>query len=289
MAANEIETLRFLTPRTARRVAAAHGTPSYVYDLRTLEANARAALAFPAAFGVTVRYAMKAAPNAALLCALDGLGLGFDASSAHEVRRAIRAGVAPWAISLSTQQLEPAPLQRFLAAGVQVNACSLAQLRAVCEACRSGAVPAAYCVVGLRFNPGVGSGSSAKTNVGGRASSFGIWHELLEEAAQIAAAAHVAIVRVHTHIGSGSDPQVWQRVSELSLALCERLPSVNTLNLGGGFKVGRMASVESTDLQRVGAPVKAAFEQFAAKSGRELRLEIEVLVCCAVCVHLCCC
>jgi len=43
------------------------GTPSYVYDMNTLEASARAALAFPNAYGLTVRYAMKASPNAAIL------------------------------------------------------------------------------------------------------------------------------------------------------------------------------------------------------------------------------
>jgi len=31
--------------------------------------------------------------------------------------------------------------------------------------------------MGLRFNPGVGSGGTGKTNVGGPSSSFGIWHE----------------------------------------------------------------------------------------------------------------
>ena len=35
--------------------------------------------------------------------------------------------------------------------------------------------------VGLRFNPGLGSGGTGKTNVGGPDSSFGIWHELLPQ------------------------------------------------------------------------------------------------------------
>jgi diaminopimelate decarboxylase len=48
-------------------------------------------------------------------------------------------------------------------------------------------------------------------------------------------------VRIHTHIGSGSDPAVWQRVSGLSIDLCRKFPDVTTLNLGGGYKVGRMA------------------------------------------------
>jgi len=33
----------------------------------------------------------------------------------------------------------------------------------------------------VRFNPGLGSGGTGKTNVGGPSSSFGIWHELLPD------------------------------------------------------------------------------------------------------------
>ena len=40
--------------------------------------------------------------------------------------------------------------------------------------------------VGLRFNPGLGSGGTSKTNVGGPSSSFGIWHEHAEECLEIA-------------------------------------------------------------------------------------------------------
>ncbi len=50
---------------------------------------------------------------------------------------------------------------------------------------------------------------------------------------------------------------------------------MNTLNLGGGYKVGRMNYEPSTDLQVVGVPVRDAIEAFAVETGRKLRLEIE--------------
>ena len=81
--------------------------------------------------------------------------------------------------------------------------------------------------------------------------------------------------RVHTHIGSGSDPAVWQRVAGMSLDLCRLFPDVATLNLGGGYKVGRMAGEKSTDLAVVGVPVTTAFEEFKEETGRALKLEIE--------------
>ena len=39
----------------------------YVYDEKTLKSQALAALNFPNPYGLTVRFAMKACPNAAIL------------------------------------------------------------------------------------------------------------------------------------------------------------------------------------------------------------------------------
>jgi diaminopimelate decarboxylase len=50
---------------------------------------------------------------------------------------------------------------------------------------------------------------------------------------------------------------------------------VTVLNLGGGYKVGRMSYEYSTDILTVGEPVKTEFEAFAKETGRKLHLEIE--------------
>lgn len=257
----------FLTPELARRIAAEHGTPCYVYSQERLERQADAMLAFPNAFGLTVRFAMKACPSAAVLRIFHRKGLHIDASSGWEVRRAIRAGFEPSRISLSTQEL-PADFAELLALGVEINACSLDQLERVGRACPGHAV-------GLRFNPGRGSGGTGKTNVGGPDSSFGIWHAQADRAAEIAATHRLRVVRIHTHIGSGSDPAVWQSVVAVSLALVARFPTVTTLNLGGGYKVARVDGEKGTDPAVVGAPVRAAFAAFALEHGQQLRLEVE--------------
>jgi len=262
-----MEQLRNLTPEKALAAREAHGTPLYVYSAAALENQAKAALAFPNAYGLTVRYAMKAAPNAAILKRFTQLGLHIDASSGWEVRRALKAGVPAGNISLSTQEM-PDDFAELHETGIKLNACSLAQLE------RFGQLfPRQSC--GVRFNPGLGSGGTGKTNVGGPHSSFGIWHEWADQVQCIATKHGLTIGRIHTHIGSGSDPAVWERVSHLSLDLVRRFESVTTLNLGGGYKVGRMADERSTDLQVVGQPVKQAFEQLAEETGRQIHLEIE--------------
>src|SRR5436305_14281636 len=82
----------FLTVEQAAEVRERFGTPCYVYDRRTLESTARAALDFPAPFGYTLRYAMKANPSIGILTLFRELGLLIDASSDYEVERVRRAG-----------------------------------------------------------------------------------------------------------------------------------------------------------------------------------------------------
>lgn len=257
----------FLNYTTARRIANDFGTPVYVYDEVSLKANAAAALAFPNAFGLTVRYAMKALPNAAILNLFHLAGLAIDASSGYEVRRALAPGIPAGNISLSAQEL-PDDFAELYEMGIEINACSLGQLERFGQAFPGQRI-------GLRFNPGKGSGGNNRTNVGGLASSFGIWHELLEEAKTLLERYCLKAVRVHTHIGSGSDPSVWQKVSELSLNIVRELPDVDILNLGGGYKVARMADEVGTDLLECGQPVAQKFRDFAGETGREIRLEIE--------------
>ena len=122
---------------------------------------------------------MKACPNAAILKIFDKKGLHFDASSGFEVKRALAAGIQANKISLSSQEI-PKDFAGLLGQGVKINACSIQQLERVGQALPGHEV-------GLRFNPGRGSGGTGKTNVGGSDASFGIWHEWAEQAKLIAA------------------------------------------------------------------------------------------------------
>jgi len=262
-----MQTPRFLTPEIVNQIRENHGSPAYVYDEKTLIEQAKATLAFPNAFGLTVRYAMKASPNAAILQLFHKQGLHIDASSLYEVNRAMRAGIPQSHIALSTQELGEG-FEEYLKQGVNVNACSINQLERIGQA-----MPGTE--VGIRLNPGMGSGANNRTNVGGTSSSFGIWHEKIPEIQEIVQKHNLKVIRIHTHIGSGSDPEVWSKVALMSLDTVRKFPDVHTLDLGGGYKVARMEDEKSTDLQVIGEPVKKAFEAFAEETGRKIHLEIE--------------
>jgi diaminopimelate decarboxylase len=257
----------FPTREQIQTLRAEFGTPVYVYDQRTLERAADEVLAFPNAYGLTARYAMKALPTAAILRILSARGLHIDASSGFEAERALLAGVPPEQIQLSAQQL-PADLKGLVERGVLFNACSLDQLEAY-----GRLFPGRE--VSVRINPGLGTGHNNRTNTGGPASSFGIWHAHLDRIETIRQSAQLRITRMHTHIGSGGDPEAWKRCARLALGIAAQLPEVMTLNLGGGFKVARMPDETSADLAEIGSALLEDFRGFAREHGRELRLEIE--------------
>lgn len=257
----------FLSDEQARRVQSEFGTPVFVYDEAALQQRAAAVLAFPNPHGLTARFAMKALPTAAVLQVFHEAGLQIDASSGFEAERALRAGIPADHIQITAQEL-PRNLEALLSQGIRFNACSLHQLRSYGQL-RPGTT------VGVRINPGLGSGHSNRTNVGGPSSSFGIWHEHLDQVLAIAAEFNLCITTMHTHIGSGSDPEVWLHCAQLSLGIVERLADATTLSLGGGFKVARMPGEKTADLQDIGSRVLPAFTDFTARTGRTLHLEVE--------------
>ena len=116
----------FLSAAQAEEVRRRFGTPCYVYDRAALERTARAALAWKAPYGFTLRYAMKANPSRGILDLFRDLGLHIDASSDWEVDRALRAGFPGARIQL-TSQMPSGRAAEHAARGVLLNACSLHQ------------------------------------------------------------------------------------------------------------------------------------------------------------------
>ena len=68
---------------------------------------------------------------------------------------------------------------------------------------------------------------------------------------------------------------MWKRVTRMTLDLAAKLPEVRSVNLGGGFKVGRMPGEVSVDLDDVGAHVRDELLAFRQREGRQLHLEVE--------------
>lgn len=250
------------------------GTPTYVYDEATIIARCRQVQAMPNAFGLHVRYAMKANSTQALLQLIASLGMGIDASSLNEVRRAISAGISADRIMLTTQEVplgeDRTALEGYLADGLTYNACSKRQLALLAEGTRHTAN------ISVRINPGVGTGESSTRNTGDKYCSFGIHLGEVPSVLQLARAHQLVINQVHTHIGSGGDPELWRGNIDRVLELTERyFPDATIINLGGGFKEARMPDEMAADIQELGRYVERRCQQFAARTGRQLQVAVE--------------
>jgi diaminopimelate decarboxylase len=153
-------------------IAAAVGTPVYVYSSATL---ARHYQVFRDAFAprsVLVAYAMKANSNLAVVKTLADLGAGADTVSAGEIARALKAGVPASRIVFSGVGKSAEELAFALRTGVhQINLESVAEfdmLAGLCEALKLRAS------IAIRVNPDVGAGGHDKISTGKLNAKFGV-------------------------------------------------------------------------------------------------------------------
>ncbi|MDL2289249.1 diaminopimelate decarboxylase [Clostridia bacterium OttesenSCG-928-F22] len=252
-----------------------YGSPVYIYDESTIIQKCKMVLSMPNAYGLHVRYAMKANSNQTLLRLIEAQGIGIDASSLMEARRAYRAGIAYEKIILTSQEVQEGnakeELEHMMLQGLTYNVCSLRQLEMVAKFAATHKIP-----LSMRVHPGVGSGESASRNTGDAYSCFGIHLNDLQSALDIAKQHGVTIGQVHVHIGSGADPAAWRSNIDLELGIVEKyFPDATTVSFGGGLKEARMPEETAADIEQLGLYAKEQMEAFYKRTGRKLKMEIE--------------
>ena len=251
------------------------GTPLYMYDEALILERCRECVEMPQAYGLVVRYAMKANSNRTLLRLITDAGLHLDASSLNEVRRAGLAGIPYERIMLTTQEvhtgLERENLEELLRNGLRYNTCSLNQLQQI------GAFASINNIdVGIRIHPGIGSGESATRNTGDDYSCFGIHLSDMTQAHKYAAENGLKFKHIHVHIGSGADTKMWRQNIDLLLGIIEEhFPDADTVCFGGGLKEARMPGEYAADVPLLGSYAKMQIEDFYKRTGRKLHMEIE--------------
>ncbi|MFZ2593727.1 MAG: diaminopimelate decarboxylase [Minisyncoccia bacterium] len=246
------------------RIAKKFNTPMYVYSKKFLLDR----IAVFKKFNVTMRYAMKANPHRDIIALFNKHGLHFDSSSSYEAQHLLNLGISGKKISLSSQ--EPAHnLQELINKNVHYTATSLHQLFLYAQTEHTGKS------IGIRINPGMGSGEDKRRNTGGKNSSFGIWHEYLSDALTYCAQQKIHVDTLHIHVGSGADPAIWEQVMIRSLQLCAQMPSVTKLNIGGGYKIHRFGTEKETDMHKILKVFFKHLDAFNKKSQRAISLEIE--------------
>ncbi|MGQ0661646.1 diaminopimelate decarboxylase [Sphingosinicella sp.] len=223
-------------------IAAAVGTPVYVYSTATM---VRHAGVFRAALGdlpdPLVAYAVKANPNAAVLATLARQGLGADIVSGGEYARARAAGMAPERIVFSGVGKTEAEMAAALEGGLfQFNLESLDEAETLSRVAVSlgRSAPVAF-----RVNPDVAAGSHAKISTGAASDKFGIPVADAPAAyARAAALPGLAVQGVAVHIGSQLTSlapleAAFTRLGALLAELRGQGHGIGVADLGGGLGV----------------------------------------------------
>ena len=259
----------------AAQAAKSFDTPVYVYDEALILERCLECVEMPHAYGLIVRYSMKANSSKAILKLIWGAGLHMDASSLNEAIRAGLAGIPYDQIMLTTQEVhtgeQAKKLREMLLGGLKYNVCSLNQLRHISDFAASNNIDA-----GIRIHPGIGSGESATRNTGDDYSCFGIHLSDLAQAYECATEKGLTFRHIHVHIGSGADTKMWRQNIDLLLGIIEEhFPDADTVSFGGGLKEARMPGEYAADVPLLGSYAKMQIEDFKNRTGRKLKMEIE--------------
>jgi diaminopimelate decarboxylase len=222
-------------------IAAAYGTPCFVYSRATLERHWRA---FDSALDDhphLICYAVKANSNLAVLDTLARLGSGFDIVSVGELERVLAAGGEPGRVVFSGVGKRAEEIARALEIGIRCfNVESKSELMRIDRiAGRLGKLAP----VSLRINPDVDAETHPYIATGLKENKFGIDIEQAPAVYVLAAGLpNVRVVGVDCHIGSQlTQLAPFVDALERLLVLAERLEkqgiAIRHLDLGGGLGI----------------------------------------------------
>lgn len=256
-----------LSKKNLKDLKANYELPLFVYLEDEIEYFAKQFLNFESAYWLDVRFAMKSNPNKSILKKFDELWIKIDASSIYECERAINAWILPQNILLTSQEI-PQNFELVKNLWIEYNCTSLYQLKEFWKK-----FPWSH--ISLRINPWIWSWSTNRTNVWWVSSSFWIWFEYINKIKNIINEFDLIVKRIHTHIWSWTDPDVWIKVANMSIELLKYFETATILNLWWWFKIWRMDYEKSADLKMISKEIKIIFENFFKKTWRKIFLEIE--------------
>ena len=233
-------------------IAAAVGTPFYVYSTATLTRHYRLFTEALSPLPHLVCFAIKSLSNVAVLKMLGNLGAGMDVVSAGEYLRAKAAGVPGDRIVFSGVGKTRDEMRLALTGGIrQFNVESEPEMRALSEvAVRLGLTAP----ITIRVNPDVDARTHEKIATGKKENKFGIAiaraSEVYAEAARLPG---LQIVGIDVHIGSQLtelEPfeEAYTKVADLTRRLRSEGHTITRLDLGGGLGIPYARSNEAPPL-----------------------------------------
>ena len=254
-------------------IAAAVGTPFYVYSTATLTRHFRLFDEALAGLDHLVCYAMKANSNQAVLRLMASLGAGVDVVSGGEYRRARAAGFPGERIVFSGVGKTAEEMELALTGGIrQFNVESEPEMALLSEiATRLGATAP----ITVRVNPDVDAKTHEKIATGKSENKFGIPISRARDVyAHAASLPGLEVIGIDVHIGSQlTDLEPFElaytKVAELTRQLRADGHDIRRLDLGGGLGIPYERSNKAP-------PLPTEYGEVIKRTVGDLGCEIEI-------------
>ncbi|MBO9573725.1 MAG: diaminopimelate decarboxylase [Chitinophagaceae bacterium] len=247
-----------------------YGTPLYVYDAERIKEQFEKLRDAFSSFDATIFYACKALTNINVLKHIMNIGCNVDCSSSNEVLMALHAGFPADRVLYTSNNISFEELQEVASHGVNINIDSISNLR------KFGQKYGASYPVGIRLRPNIMAGGNMKISVGHDASKFGIPLEQINEVHDIVKETGIVVKTLHIHTGSDiKDVDVFLKGVEVLYKISEQFPSLENLDMGGGFKVRYKPDDHATDVELLGKKLGESIKAFEKLSGRKLKFWFE--------------
>lgn len=254
-------------------IAAAVGTPFYVYSTATLLRHFKLFDDALADMDHLICYAMKAASNQAIIKTLAQAGAGMDVVSGGEYARAKAAGVSTDRIVFSGVGKTVDEITTALKGGIrQFNVESEPEMAVLNRVAGEMGVIAPITV---RVNPDVDAKTHAKIATGMSGNKFGIPISRARKVYETAGAMpHLDVIGIDVHIGSqltdlAPFELAYQKVAELTEQLRFDGHDIRRLDLGGGLGIPYVQSNEAP-------PLPADYGKLIERTVGHLGCEIEI-------------
>jgi diaminopimelate decarboxylase len=226
---------------TLEPIAAAEGTPLYLYSAATIAGRYRAIDEAFAGYPHAIHYALKANSTLAITRLLRGLGSSADANSGGEIDVALRAGFIPAQVVFTGVGKTVAELAQAIDLGVRtINVESAGEMERVDALSRERQTRTK---IAIRLNPDVDAKTHPHISTGLKTNKFGIaLGDIKGLCARARGLSGVEVVGLHAHIGSqitDLDPlaRAARALVELSRELALEGTRIEHLDLGGGLGV----------------------------------------------------
>lgn len=252
------------------RVANEFGTPVYIYHAEKIQEQYQKLKTAFQKSDARFYYAAKALTNINVLRYIHSLGAGVDCSSINEVKLALYSGFHPSEVLYTANGIAFSEIEEAQSLGVKINIDSLSNLE------KFGKRFAHSYPVGIRLRPNIMAGGNLKISTGHDKSKFGIPVGKIDQIVSLKNQYNLCISNLHIHTGSDiDDADVFIRGIEVLFEIIPSFEELQSVDLGGGFKVPYKKEDKELDIFRLGEKVFAMFEKYEKAGGRKLQIWFE--------------